>query len=245
MKAFAFLVIVGTCAGLACNSTVEVESTPSGGGKTTGSNSSSMGASGGTGGFGASGASGGGIGLGGTGAEGGLGGTGGGGPSGGGGSGGSPSCQGFGDECTECMAASCAATYCACLEEDHCFGYLQCLGTCSMGDTTCFQSCAAVHEPGISLGILTSDCAGTTCDMSCQFGNPLNDCQKCLYTNCSSEMNACIANPECLGLVQCLQMCTPGDQACGQACVATYPEGLTDAQSVRDCRDTFCSGDCP
>ena len=57
-------------------------------------------------------------------------------------------------------------------------------------------------------------------------------------------MNDCISDAECLALIACLQMCVPGDMACGQACVGEHPQGLPEAQAVRMCRMDFCDGVC-
>jgi len=113
------------------------------------------------------------------------------------------------------------------------------------GDTECAQSCATVHEAGISAAALTADCAGTTCDAGCAAGKALMPCQKCLYTECSNEMNACLANPECVALVQCIQACAPGDMACGQACADEHPSGLLQAVALRNCRIENCDESCP
>ncbi|MFO0586028.1 MAG: hypothetical protein U0441_00745 [Polyangiaceae bacterium] len=218
----------------ACGSTVTSESS-AGGSTTTTSGTSTGGSMGGasTGGSGVSGSS--------------TGGGAGGGLTGGGGTGGATSvvCPGYGDACTECLSTGCADTYCACYDEVHCFGYLQCLGTCMMGDAACAQNCATVHEPGISVAILVADCAATTCDADCEFGKALNDCQKCLYTACAPEMNACIADAECLSLVQCLQACPAVDPACSQDCVSAHPDGLAKAQAAGDCRKSQCPEACP
>lgn len=154
-------------------------------------------------------------------------------------------CPGYGDACTECFSYNCSETWCACDAEPHCLGYLQCLGTCAQGDAACYQNCATVHEAGISKAVLVSDCAATTCDADCAFGKELTPCQHCLYTDCSSEMNACIADAECLALVQCYQACAPGDMACYQVCQTDHPDGITLAVSLGACRNTTCSAACP
>ena len=112
-----------------------------------------------------------------------------------------------------------------------------------MGDAPCYQNCATVHEAGISDGFLISDCAATTCDASCTFGQALMPCQKCLYTDCQKQMNACIADAECVALIQCTTMCM-GDMACVQDCVTAHPNGLNKALAVRDCRIANCNDKC-
>lgn len=223
-------------AGLSCGSSVTVDPTGSGG---TGAAAGTP-EVGGVGGVGTAGGEGGfGGGAGGFGASGGQGGVG-----ASGGAGGTEVCPGAGDACTGCLSEQCAEVYCGCYDEIHCGGYLQCLGTCMMGDTACAQNCATVHEPGISAAILTADCAATVCDAACNFGNALTGCQKCLYTACAPQMNACIADPECLALIACLQMCMPGDMACAQACIGQHPDGLSEVQDVRDCRLDNCFDVC-
>jgi hypothetical protein len=231
-------VVWAVLAGVACDSSVTVD--PSGGSAGSDAGSSPGGPAGagattGQGGADATGAGGAGA----------TGGQGGGATGGQGGAGGAQEvCPGAGDACTGCLSEQCADVYCGCYNEIHCGGYLQCLGTCMQGDTACYQNCATVHEPGLSAAILTADCAATTCDASCSFGQPLSGCQKCLYTACAPQMNACIADPECTALIQCLQTCTPGDMPCIQACIAQHPDGLPEAQDVRDCRIDNCDGAC-
>ncbi|MEZ4302491.1 MAG: hypothetical protein R3B70_46615 [Polyangiaceae bacterium] len=231
----AFIVFL---AGSACGSNVTVHTGGGAGSAGEGGESSTgdigggdIAGSAGSGGFGA-----GGSGAGGAGASGGEAGT--------AGAGGGEICPGQGDACTTCMSTECSAVYCTCFDEIHCGGYLGCLGTCAAGDTACQQSCASVHEPGISAAFLVADCAATTCDGSCNFGQPLTGCQKCLYTDCAPEMNACIADAECLALIACIQQCAPGDMACGQACAQAHPDGLPEAQAVRDCRIDNCTDAC-
>lgn len=154
-------------------------------------------------------------------------------------------CPGLGDACTGCMSAACAGVYCNCYNEPHCGGYLECRGLCTQEDTACLQNCAAVHEPGISAAVLTAHCAATACDESCMFGLSLDDCQACLYTECDEPMNACLANPECVALIQCFQTCPPGDMACGSQCAQEHPAGTLLAQSIRMCRLAECDGICP
>lgn len=239
----AWRISIAVCATtLACNSEVTVEPTSAGG--STGSPSAS-----GAGGTTSVGGSGGAIGGGGAGAAGGSGGVGGqpvggfGGAGGSGGVGGGQICAGF-SECTDCISTGCSEIYCACANEIHCFEYLGCLATCSMStDPDCPQKCAGFHQPGISAAILTADCAATVCDETCTFGKELNDCQTCLYTSCPEQMNACIADAECIALVQCFQTCS-GNMPCNQACIADHPEGLPEAQAVKMCQTDNCFDPC-
>lgn len=223
-------------AGVACNSQVTVETGGSGGaGGHAGSGGSGASATGGasTGGVSPGGSATGGASMGGA-----IGGS-----TGDGGA--IEVCPGYGDACTDCLSAGCAAEWCDCAGEPHCIGYLQCLGTCMAGDTACAQSCATVHQPGISKAFLVADCAATTCDADCSWGKALTPCQHCLYSNCAAEMDTCIGDPACLSLVQCLQQCMQGDMDCSQACLSTFPDGIGEAQDIGACRMQSCEADCP
>lgn len=239
-KAAALVIaLLAACAqiGVACNGQVTVSTGGSGGSSTAGSHSGGSvspvgGASSGGAGPGASH----------------MGGIGGGGSWGDGGAGGEfYPCPGVGDPCTDCLSSSCGAAWCNCVEEPHCWGFLTCLGTCAPEDTACRQSCATVHEPGISLALLVLDCASPQCEGAgeCGFGKAATPCEECLYDHCSAEMNACIADAECLSLVQCYKACPPGDGPCYQACQDQHPDGLMKAQALGACRNTTCSGECP
>ncbi len=211
----------------------------------TGTSTSTSGGGGGTGGAGVGGAAVGGSGGGststGTSTTTGAGGAGGG---GGMGAGGGPSCPGLGDACTDCTAAQCPATYCACYGNLECSALLQCLQGCAPNDPMCGQTCLTAHEDGISAAFLLGDCAATTCSASCPNAtNALTPCQQCLYGSCDIQMNACIANPECTALVSCYQACG-ANMACQQQCATQHPQGLADAGAVSNCAQASCSNTC-
>jgi hypothetical protein len=239
---WAFSTLVAA-ANLACGSSVTTETTNGGGNSTT--------TGGGTGGTATAAGNGGVAGdptTGGGGEPGGSGGTStGGGLTGGGGTGGSQTCPSLGNACSDCLSNDCAEVWCGCYNEPHCGGYFECLGFCMMGDMDCFQNCATAHQDGISAAILVSDCAATTCDGTCMFGQPLMGCQKCLYTECPTEMNACIAEKDgdCIAFIQCAQMCMPGDMMCFQTCIDEHQAGAMLAQDVNMCLTANCDAACP
>lgn len=213
----------------------------------TGTSTSTSTGGGGAGGAGSGGSGGGSTstgttttGAGGAGGGGGMGAGGGGGT----GAGGGPSCPGLGDPCTDCTAAQCPATYCACYGNLECSALLQCLQACPPNDAGCGQTCLTAHENGISAAFLLGDCAATTCSASCpNANNALTPCQQCLYGACDIQMNACIANPECTAVISCYQACA-GNMACQQQCTAQHPQGVADAQAVNSCAQASCSNAC-
>jgi hypothetical protein len=148
------------------------------------------------------------------------------------------------NDCQECFLEECTDVWCTCQAEEACLGLLGCLGGCG-GQPGCFGQCAQQHPDGIALMMLVSDCAATVCDSSCPFGNELNPCQKCRYEKCAPEMNACLSNPNCLGLVQCFQACGQNDPRCVDSCTVTWEAGLMGLQGVTSCTQDNCADVCP
>jgi hypothetical protein len=209
------------------------------------------GARAGSGGSGAAGA--GGAGAGGAGGMGGMGGSGlggmggsTGGMGGAGGAGGTQEiCRSFGDPCTSCASVNCPEIWCGCQQNPECLSLFNCFGMC-MGDPGCQSDCLASHENGISDVLLVSGCAGTTCDASCQFGNPdFTPCQECAFSSCGTEWNACLATADCLSLWQCFQGCEPLDLTCQQDCYASFPDGVELLEDALTCSNAACSDVCP
>ena len=93
--------------------------------------------------------------------------------------------------------------------------------------------------------LLVSGCAGTTCNSTCGWGNPdFDDCQECLYLDCSAEFNACFAEPQCLDLWTCLGGCGPTELTCSDACLNTYPAGIQLLEDALECADVVCDNEC-
>jgi len=151
-------------------------------------------------------------------------------------------CAGAGDPCTDCEATKCADTYCACYDSPSCVGLAQCAVQCDPGDFACNQACWSANPSGISAGALLVDCAATSCNAACPGLMPLPSCSKCLYQQCSTAMNTCIANSECTLLLYCLSTC--GDPSCQNDCYNKHPNGLADAGPVGDCVANQCAPSC-
>src|SRR5262249_33706170 len=150
----------------------------------------------------------------------------------------------FGDPCTGCMSQNCPATYCGCYENQDCLALYQCSTNCG-SDQNCRQGCLAEFPGGISDAVLLSDCAATTCTMSCGWGDPVEPCTKCILQDCEDEMNTCLADPECLTLYNCLTSCAPIDLACQQGCYADHGSAVPKLQAVLECSAAHCASDCP
>jgi len=158
------------------------------------------------------------------------------------GSGGGELCPGFGDVCTECLSGACPSTYCTCYENDECLALIECVDACS--SDACQQACFSAHPNGISDLYLLTDCAATSCDSECPGNAVVDPCTKCIFEDCSSEMNACLADPECLELYTCLSDCGDVDLICQKGCYAAHGGAVAELQAVLQCSATSCPGPC-
>ena len=67
-------------------------------------------------------------------------------------------------------------------------------------------------------------------------GNPFEDC--------SSVMNTCLGDPECLALYSCLSDCGSNDLICQKGCYMANGGAVEELQAVLDCSATKCPGPC-
>ena len=152
-------------------------------------------------------------------------------------------CPGFGNACSDCVAVSCPATYCACYNDPECLAIFLCTDGCGP-DQACQQACLTAHPSGISEAYLVIDCAGSLCSVACPKSKPVDPCSKCLFEDCAPAMNACLAEPECLALYNCLKACGNINLACQQACYQAHGAGVPTLQAVLQCSDTTCKPSC-
>jgi len=149
-----------------------------------------------------------------------------------------------GTACNQCIASSCPDVWCSCVNEPECFALYGCIGDCG-NDEDCANDCYTAHSAGISDAVLVADCAASPCDGTCNWGGePLDPCTKCLYTDCSDEMNACIGSADCLTVWTCLQSCGPTQLSCHQACYDANPGGVLPLENLFSCSDAQCTSTC-
>jgi hypothetical protein len=149
-----------------------------------------------------------------------------------------------GTGCTQCIATSCSDIWCGCANNPECSALYDCVGDCG-NDPACAQTCYTTHAAGLSDAALVADCAATACDGSCNWGGePLDPCTKCLYLDCSAEMNACVGDTECLAVWDCLQGCGPGQLTCHQACYDAHPSGVLPLENLLGCSNDQCPNTC-
>ena len=157
---------------------------------------------------------------------------------------GTMTCPPFMDACTNCASVNCPEIWCGCVNNPDCLGLFQCFAGC-MQDETCEQGCLTTYENGISAAALVSGCAGTTCSSVCSWGNPgFDPCEECIYTDCATEMNACLAMPDCGLLYQCLTACDPLQLTCQQQCYLDYPGGVQLLETALQCIAGQCQMEC-
>ncbi len=153
-------------------------------------------------------------------------------------------CAPLGDPCTGCISQNCAGDWCDCQGNPECLTLFNCFGACN-NDEACNQACMTQHQSGISNVLLVSGCAGTVCDSSCAWGDDeFTECQECIYQDCASEMNACLAAPDCTKLWDCFQGCPPLALSCNQQCYNDFPKGVATLETLLQCTVVACEDPC-
>ena len=91
-----------------------------------------------------------------------------------------------------------------------------------------------------------SRCAGTTCALQCpnSGGDEVTPCTTCLLTACEEAANACLVEPECTALYDCLSTCPDLDLSCQQACYADHGQGTASLQALLQCGSQQCADPC-
>jgi hypothetical protein len=146
--------------------------------------------------------------------------------------------------CTECLFAECQEIACDCWAEPDCGGLFECYADpviCPDGfDEACVSACLFEHADGISAAALANDCALDKCFGSCESTPPaLDDCEVCLYSECSGEMNECLSNAQCRSLITCTSACDD-DVGCTNLCKAEHPDWVAQLDKIQGCAEDKC-----
>ncbi len=146
--------------------------------------------------------------------------------------------------CGACVALACPEVWCGCVDDPECGALFACSNACGP-DEACRQACLAEHPEGISDVVLVTGCAAESCPDDCPTtGDGLSDCEECLYTGCDDAMNACLSQPACLGLFQCLTACPDLELSCQQGCYADFGDGTEALEDVLVCAQSTCPDVC-
>ena len=147
--------------------------------------------------------------------------------------------------CSTCMLDQCTEPACACWANADCVEIYACYAeTCPEGiHDECLKNCLDGHIGGVSLAAFANDCALSRCTVDCGtvvYGNALDDCELCAYTECAEQMNACYGFHVCFDLVACLDDCASGDVMCAQECKSLFPAGENPLAAVIECAGSKC-----
>ncbi|MCC7381252.1 MAG: hypothetical protein IT384_05450 [Deltaproteobacteria bacterium] len=150
------------------------------------------------------------------------------------------------DACARCLSMQCNPIYCECASQQSCVSLTACVAACLPGDLVCAQLCWAQNPGAISDAFMVDDCARRQCSTVCpSSGAQLDDCDRCQFTRCETEANACLGNASCAALVGCTSLCIPTDTTCLQNCVLQYPQGVAGSQALAACTQQRCAAECP
>lgn len=160
-------------------------------------------------------------------------------PVGGSSSTGMPVCDAFPGPCPQCVANECGQTWCSCTENQECIALLGCFGDCMTEG--CYQECMAAHPEGTgdALNVLACPPCADLCGSA-----PVDPCTECLYTDCEEELNACVGEPDCVPLWNCLIECPQGGLTCQNNCYDSFPDGIQTLETMFNCTSTECVGEC-
>merc|ERR1712151_1425452 len=119
----------------------------------------------------------------------------------------------------ECSLNKCASEIDACLAAPNCASSQDCALACACGDNSCILKCAA-SSPSIK-ALPVAKCINATCDNSlkskadvdCTKAACQADCE-CSLQQCASEIDACLAAPNCAASQDCALACACSDDAC-------------------------------
>ncbi len=148
------------------------------------------------------------------------------------------------DACTACEFEQCPEIYCACYANEDCANIAMCIALCSSpvyGE--CVQSCYTDFQDGISIAALASHCAATQCQPGgCTGFSAIPKCDLCLFEQCPSEMNECLATPACAELLVCTGKCN--EAACIDKCYTDNDAGVLLIGDVDACMEAHCGSEC-
>ncbi|MDI1483613.1 hypothetical protein [Polyangium sp. y55x31] len=169
-----------------------------------------------------------------------------------------PECSGGAcQDAADCVGANCVDGVCE--APLNCFDNVQngaetdvdCGGPCDpcYGDSpwNCYDGELSGDEEDVDCGGSCPSCdggGGGGGGGSCDGTGDCNKCATCADQGaCSALLDTCLANPDCVGLSDCLSPCS--DQTCVDDCYSTYPGGDSDLFAYQSCLIcSECYDDC-
>jgi hypothetical protein len=150
--------------------------------------------------------------------------------------------------CFNCLLDDCEGPLEGCQGDASCNEYLDCTAGCQ--DFACVTGCYAAVPDSTEVNALLN-CSDAQCSdpgecegFMCQgFGDPCTDCAFAA-PSCNGAYCDCVGDTTCLGLSSCYNGCQPNDEACADACEATWFNGYGDYLLMLSCMGDSCSQDC-
>ena len=144
-----------------------------------------------------------------------------------------------------------------CSQAPNCSGCQQCFDTClcNGGDAQgCLAQCTGGGGTGgggtggAGPGGAPAGGAGGGGPSCTQLSTGKPGCDACAHASCCSQIDACFANPDCLGFLSCLSKnCASAGanlNACAQQFCSQYANGINAYNAVSQCIGQSCAGSC-
>ncbi len=70
-------------------------------------------------------------------------------------------------------------------------------------------------------------------------------CDTCVTSRCCARDAKCSSNNDCIGILQCVNLCPATDMTCAQHCLDASPNGVADYNNfIVDCVNRVCGTEC-
>jgi len=153
--------------------------------------------------------------------------------------------------CRACYWEKCCDTWDACFAEGvnpDCDDLTTCIQACTDPLEPCIESCFADHPNSVTTLLEQVGCSVTYCgadQVDCDV-SMRDDCDKCLYEDCSDPFVNLLSTGEGYLLWTCLSDCGSGDGGvpCTEACFDAHPDAQDAGFLWADCIDYHCATRC-
>lgn len=142
--------------------------------------------------------------------------------------------------CWKCEDEKCCDTYTTCKANPACDQFRDCVRDCTDSMDVCTSECAQQVPDGYDDFRIRMACVNIMCMTEC--GESTDPCADCMADKCTNEMADCYEDAACDLLSLCMGAC--GDEACFNACRATYPGGEELNSTMLTCATKKCPTHC-
>lgn len=122
-----------------------------------------------------------------------------------------------------------------------------CINACTTdagtADPTCLNACFQAHPAGLAAYAPFQACVDVNCYSECP-PTPTK-CNICSFTTCGTNFAECEGVPDCFEALYCTGDQIAGDTQALDACLAEFPDGMTEYDNLAACVTAKCSGPCP